>query len=77
MVVLQPKQLPDLGGKRVTLLSGRHDPIVPEDHPVALAGMFRAAGADVYLHWLETGHHLSGADFRLAAEALAATSARA
>jgi phospholipase/carboxylesterase len=70
MVVLQPRQLPNLRGKRVTLLSGRHDPIVPDDHPVALADMFRAAGAEVDLHWLETGHHLSGADFRLAAEAI-------
>lgn len=70
MVVLQPKQLPDLSGKRVTILSGRHDPIVPEDHPVALADTFRAAGAEVDLRWNETGHQLSGADFRLAAEAL-------
>jgi len=77
MVVLQPKQLPDLHGKRVTLLAGRHDPIVPDDHPVRLADMFRAAGAEVDLQWLETGHHLSGADFRLAAEALAAATAKA
>jgi len=67
MVVLQPKQLPNLSGKRIAIISGRYDPIVPVDQPETLAGMFRAAGAEVELHWLETGHQLSGADLRLAA----------
>ncbi len=66
MVVLEPATLPDLSGKRVSIHSGRHDPIVPADHPERLAAMFRTAGADVDLHWLETGHQLAGADFRLA-----------
>jgi len=70
MVVLQPKQLPDLRGKRIAIISGRHDPIVPVDQPETLAAMFRDAGAEVELHWLETGHQLSGADLRLAGQFL-------
>lgn len=70
MVVLQPAQLPDLRGKRIAIVSGRHDPIVPSDHPETLAALFRKAGAAVDLHWLETGHQLSGADLRLAAQYL-------
>ena len=62
MVVLQPASLPDLSGKHVRLISGRHDPIVPADHPPQLAEMFRRAGARVDLHWLDTGHQLTDAD---------------
>jgi len=70
MVVLQPKQLPDLRGKRIAIISGRYDPVVPVDQPETLATMFRQAGADVELHWLETGHQLNGADLRLARQFL-------
>jgi phospholipase/carboxylesterase len=70
MIVLQPKSLPDLRGKRIAIISGRHDPIVPVDQPETLAAMFRAAGAEVELHWLEAGHQLSGADLRLAGQFL-------
>jgi len=72
MVVLQPSQLPDLRGKRIGIISGRYDPIVPVEQPEALAAMFRSAGADVELHWLETGHQLSAMDFRLAGQFLPA-----
>lgn len=72
MVVLQPEKLPDLTGKRIILLSGRHDPIVPVDHPPRLADMFRRAGAKVDLHWLETGHQLTDADLTQAARFMAA-----
>lgn len=66
MVVLEPKQLPDLRGKRLLILSGRHDPIVPVDHPPRLAEQFRTAGADVTLQWVDTGHGLTPADFAAA-----------
>jgi phospholipase/carboxylesterase len=71
MVVLEPENIPDLRGKRLLLLSGRHDPIVPVDHPERLAAQFRTAGADVTLHWLDTGHQLTEADLRLAGAFLA------
>lgn len=70
MVVLQPEALPDLAGKSISLLSGRHDPIVPVDHPSQLAEMFRRAGAQVDLQWLETGHQLTEADLTHAARFL-------
>lgn len=66
MVVLDPPQLPDLTGKQILLLSGRHDPIVPVEHPEQLAAMFRRAGAEVDLQWLDTGHQLTERDFTLA-----------
>ncbi|MES1167910.1 MAG: alpha/beta hydrolase, partial [Oleiharenicola lentus] len=62
MIVLQPERLPDLTGKRISIISGRHDPIVPLDHPGRLADMCRRAGAGVELHWSETGHGLTGPD---------------
>ena len=71
MVVLEPKKLPDLTGKHISLLSGRHDPIVPVEHPARLAGMFRQAGATVDLHWLETGHQLTEADLAQATRFMA------
>lgn len=70
MVVLQPEKLPDLRGKRILILSGRHDPIVPVDHPTRLAAQFRATGANVMLEWLDAGHHLTDADLALAARFL-------
>ncbi|MDQ5978204.1 MAG: Alpha/beta hydrolase [Verrucomicrobiota bacterium] len=73
MVVLEPAKLPDLRGKRLLLLSGRHDPIVPVEHPDRLAAQLRAAGADVKLQWLDTGHPLTDADLGHAARFLQAT----
>jgi len=71
MVVLQPATLPDLSGKSILLLSGRHDPIVPVDHPPQLAEMFQRAGAKVDLQWLETGHQLTEADLTHASRFMA------
>jgi phospholipase/carboxylesterase len=71
MVVLQPEALSDLTDKSIALISGRHDPIVPVDHPHRLAEMFRQAGAKVDLHWLDTGHQLTESDLRLAGKFLA------
>jgi predicted esterase len=63
MVVLEPKQLPDLSGKHVFLSSGSFDPIVPNDHPERLAGQLRRAGADVTLQMHPASHGLVPADF--------------
>lgn len=72
MVVLEPAKIPDLTGKRILLLSGRRDPIVPVDHPERLASQLRNAGADVTLQWLDTGHQLTEADLTHAARFLQA-----
>lgn len=68
MVVLpDPPQL-SLEGKRVLLLSGRTDPILPLDNARELAAMLRDRGAEVDHVVLETGHGLTRDDVRLATE---------
>ncbi len=71
MVVLEPAEIPDLSGKVVLISSSKADPIVPNDHPVRLAQMLRAAGASVTLHTHAAGHGLTPADFAAAREFLA------
>ncbi|MBI2516727.1 MAG: alpha/beta hydrolase [Opitutae bacterium] len=66
MVVLEPKHVPNLRGKRVLLSSGRSDPLVPADHPARLAEMFRSGGAEVTLITHAAGHGLGPGDFALA-----------
>ena len=66
MVVLDPKQLPALTGKRLLISSGTQDPIVPPDHPPRLAEIFRRAGAHVTLHTYAAGHGLGPPDFAAA-----------
>lgn len=62
MVVIEPTALPRLDGRRVLISSGRHDPIVPPDHPQRLADTFRKAGAVVDLQLHAAGHQLVPAD---------------
>ncbi|MCL6516119.1 MAG: alpha/beta hydrolase [Alicyclobacillus sp.] len=62
MVPLEPAELPDLTGKRVLMLSGRHDPIVPAAQADRLAQMLREAGADITLAWQNAGHGLTMAE---------------
>lgn len=72
MVVLEPRQRPDLRGKAVLLSSGTHDPLVPPDHPERLAALFRSAGADVTLRAHTASHNLVREDLAAAQEWLAA-----
>jgi phospholipase/carboxylesterase len=62
MIVLQPKEVSDLSGKRILISSGKQDPIVPDDHPAGLAQLFRRAGASVTLRAQAAGHSLVPAD---------------
>jgi phospholipase/carboxylesterase len=62
MVVIEPTALPRLDGRRVLISSGRHDPIVPPDHPQRLADTFRKAGAGVDLQMHAASHQLVPAD---------------
>lgn len=67
MVVLdQPVSRESLAGKRVLLLSGNVDPIVPADHPARLAALLRASGADVTLQTLPASHTLTPVDVTVA-----------
>jgi len=70
MVVLQPATLPDLSGKRIAILSGRYDPMIPLEQPEKLAAQFQAAGAEVEVHWADAGHQLTSVDFRRAGQFL-------
>ena len=63
MVVLDRPAAPNsLAGKRVLLLNGDADPIVPLDHPPRLAALLRAGGADVTQQFLPAGHNLVASD---------------
>ncbi|SCW61914.1 alpha/beta hydrolase [Ancylobacter rudongensis] len=66
MVPLAVPPAADLAGRRILLLSGAMDPIVPEDNAARLAGQLRAAGAALDHRTLPVGHGLSQADLTLA-----------
>jgi phospholipase/carboxylesterase len=55
----------DLAGKRVQLLSGAFDPIVPADDAARLAMTLASNGASVDHRTVPTGHGLSQADIGL------------
>jgi phospholipase/carboxylesterase len=56
----------NLRGAPVLILSGIQDPIVQIDQAEDLAVQLRGAGAEVTLHWEETGHNLSQGDVLMA-----------
>jgi phospholipase/carboxylesterase len=63
MVVLdQPAAAGSLTGRRVLIVSGTQDPIVPNASPPRLAALLRAGGAAVTLHASAAGHGLAAAD---------------
>ena len=55
----------DLTGKRVLILSGAMDPIIPVANAARLADQLRQAGADVQHETLPGGHGLTETDVRL------------
>ncbi len=71
MVPLEPELGANLHSKRVLILSGEHDPLVPHDDVDHLAEMLRARGADVTHNYLPTGHQLTRQDIGIATEWLA------
>ena len=67
MVVLdQPAAPGSLAGKRILLLNGNVDPIVPLDHPPRLAALLRSGGADVTAQLLPASHGLTPPDIAAA-----------
>ncbi len=67
MVVLdQSTAAGSLTGKRVLLVNGASDPIVPPDQQPHLAALLRAGGADVTAKLLPAGHGLTQADLAAA-----------
>lgn len=72
MVPFEPEQPPDLSGRRVLILAGAYDPIVPAASTTRLATLLRSAGAEVTEHRLPADHGLTNEDLVLAREWLAA-----
>lgn len=66
MVPLVPSPMPTLHGKPVLLAAGRWDPIVSPDETERLQRLLVQAGANVTLHWEQTGHGLTHVDIEAA-----------
>ncbi len=63
MVPFEPTALPDLSGKKILMLSGLLDLIIPANNSTRLAGIFKEAGADVIFTMKPIGHGLTQGDF--------------
>jgi phospholipase/carboxylesterase len=68
MVPLVSETTPDLSTARVLISEGEHDPIVSASEAERLAGLLRAAGADVTIRFFQSGHELTSEDVDLARE---------
>lgn len=68
MTPLTPESPPRLAGKPVFLAAGRADPLVRPYESERWAETLRGAGAEVTLHWSDSGHALSQGDLDAARE---------
>ena len=68
MVPFEPSSTHDLSSKRIFMVNGRVDPIIPVENANRLASTFREFGADVKHVMLETGHNLTREEIGLAKE---------
>jgi phospholipase/carboxylesterase len=66
MVPLQNPPSMDLSGKRILLISGVSDPIIPASNATKLATMFKTAKADIRHETVPTGHNLTQNDIGIA-----------
>lgn len=62
MVPFMPTQTPDLASKKILLLSGIMDPIIPMDNARKLASIYQAGQADIIHTTFPTGHGLTQND---------------
>lgn len=65
MVPLKNTPQADLTGKRVLMVSGALDPIIPAENAARLASSLSGLGAEVQHETLPTGHGLSQTDLNL------------
>jgi phospholipase/carboxylesterase len=72
MTPLASAQPPDLAGKRVLMITGAQDPIIPAARAAHLADLLRSGGAAVDHRVLPVGHGLSNMDLKLATQSLKA-----
>ncbi|MGO4705065.1 alpha/beta hydrolase [Microvirga sp. 2MCAF38] len=68
MVPLKETPAFDLTGKRILILSGSMDPIIPAANAARLAALLEQGGAQVRHQSLPTGHGLTQADVNLATD---------
>jgi len=74
MAPLRTPPAVDLSGKRILMVSGAMDPIIPADNAAGLAQVLRSAGADVDHQTLPGGHGLTQSDVQLTAQWLSGSS---
>jgi phospholipase/carboxylesterase len=72
MTPFEPSAPIDLSKKKILMINGRLDPIVPTENAERLAGIFRTAGASVEQVMLETGHQITPDDVTASQKWLAA-----
>jgi phospholipase/carboxylesterase len=65
MVPLSQAPAVDLAGKRVLMMSGAMDPIIPAENAKRLAASLSAYGAEIQHEILPAGHNLSQTDLQL------------
>jgi predicted esterase len=68
MVPLVPQVLPALTNKHIFMSSGLYDPIVSKEDAERLFDLFKKTGANVSLHWQNSGHELVVEDVNKAKE---------
>ena len=71
MLPLRPVVMPDLSGRRVLMLSGTRDTVIPAESTDRLEALLTAAGARVERQALAAGHELTPMDAAIAAGWLA------
>jgi phospholipase/carboxylesterase/glyoxalase family protein len=71
MVPFKVDPAPNLAGTSILLNAGRRDFIASPENVNELAGIFRAGGADVSIHWHNGGHELGQDDLDAAKSWLA------
>ncbi len=63
MMPFDAEKLPDLSGKKILMLSGLMDQIIPAENSKRLSSLLENAGADVSFTARPAGHGLTQADF--------------
>jgi len=68
MMPLQQVELPNLDGKRVLVLRGKYNRVIPAESTERLIEALREAGADVEVETINSGHELTREDINIASE---------
>ena len=62
MLPLQNPSMPDLHGKQILVLKGKHDAIIPSAGTDRLVQLFQRAGANVTIREMDAGHEITARD---------------